>query len=327
MFYIIKSNTKSIKDKLISKIQNLKKVNDNKLFIFDYEDKDNFEIAFLEYLSLSLDGENKIVVLKNAHFLNLARVEKDIERKFSNSINYDNPNTFIFTIDKLNKTGKLIKKYKDSLNIIEKDAPKKSELTQFIINYFKTREVDITSTVSILIIGKIGENFDLLITELNKLYILQNNNEISEDLVEKSVIDFSRQRLYKISEYVINLEEKKVKEMIIQFKKEGEGIYLIADFMIKEFSKFLKYKLLKLEDPNINDNEIQTITGWNIWGIKKYALLEKWENISELEDFLIDIIIQKCFVEIITYSPEKQLDTLNKILVNNIIKVKNTHYN
>lgn len=323
MFYVIKSDTKSIRDKIINNLIGSKGISQEDIHIFDFEEKNDYEKAFFEYLSINFDSNPKAVIIKNSDFLNKAKVEKEIEDRFANTINLNTPNFLIMTVDKLNKTGKLNKKFNDKFELLEKDAPTKNELNNFIEKYFSSREILINKDTIEKIISRVGENFDILITELNKLDILQQDNQITNELVDKTVIDFSRERLYKVSEYVITLDETRLIELMKQLRSEGEGPYLIGEFLVKEFSKLLRYMAIKAKHNHISDGEIQKMTGWNIWAIKNYSKWSHiWPSLSVLSKFYYNVILDKTFLQTVLYSPEDPLNVIEKTLVANILLIK-----
>lgn len=320
MFYVVKSDTKTLKDKVIEKLMKQKEISDEFSFVFDYEEKNNFGDAFSEYLTLSFDGKPKAIILKNADFLNRAKNEKDIEHKFKSVIDIENINILILTVDKINRTGKLIKKYSNSFDLIELDSPKGNNLINFINNFFGNKNIEIENGAIESIIKRTGENFDLIISELKKIEILVSE-KITNDMVEKCVIDFSRHKLYKITEHVLNLNVSGIEAIIKQLRAEGEGIYIVADALVREVSKFLRFYILKKK--GCSDKEIKSMTEWNSWGIANYnKYLNKWINVKTIHDFFYDIILQSSFINMIDRNPNDPLKLLETLLVANIIKIK-----
>ncbi len=321
MFYLVKSNTKSMKDKIVEGLIKQHEISNEDVYVFDYEESKTIEPAFLEYLTLDFEGKTKVVIIKNADFINAARVDQQLENRFGSAILLTNKNILIMTVDKLNKTGALRKKYGDQMNILEKDSPEQKEITSFIKTFFETRNINISSSNIELIKSRSSDDFDLLVSELSKLELLETNNEITKEVIEKSTLDFSRERLYKISEYVITLNESKVLDMMNQYRAEGESPYLIGEFMVKDFSKLLRYKIMR--EDGINDNQIRELTGWNPWAIKNYSNWSHgWKDINLLKEFFYEIILKKCFLEMLDNQPEDPIGTFEKILIANIIDIK-----
>ncbi len=320
MFYLVKSNTLSISKKIINKIILSNNVFEDNVFVFDYDENRGFDKAYTEYLSLDFSGEPKVIILKNSDFINALKIEKEIEEKIKNSIEIENRNIIIFTVEKINKTGKINKKYGKYFKILEKDAPEKKDKINFIKTFFDNKNVKINGNLCQLILDYVGDDFDLLLTELNKLYIIEEN-EITKSLIEKSVIDFSRQRLYKITEYVLKLDSNGVKNMIKQLKSEGEGIFLIGDALVREVSKFLRFFLLR--ERGYSNSEIIELTNWNQWGVRNYSnYIDNWKDSNILSEFFYDIILDGSFMEMLKSNQINKLDTLEKLLTTNIIKIR-----
>ncbi len=321
MFYLVKSNTKSMKDKIVQKIIKENDVSSEDIFVFDYEESKTVEPAFLEYLTLDFEKRTKAIIIKHADFINSARVDQQLENRFASAALLSNNNILIMLVDKLNKTGALRKRFEKEMNIIEMDAPSSSDRRKFISDFFENRGIKIASSEIELIKTRTSDDFDLLVSELTKLEILQSQGVITKEHIEKGTLDFSRERLYKIAEYVITLNEVKVMEMMKQYRAEGEGPYLIGEFMVKDFSKLLRYKLMI--DKGFTDNQIKDMTGWNPWALKNYSRwIYNWKDVNHLKEFFYDTILDKCFFSLINNQPEDPIGSLEKVLVANIIGAK-----
>ncbi len=321
MLYIVRSNTKSIKDKIIEELLKGNEISNDDIYVFDYEELKSPEPALLEYLTLDFDKKVKAIILKNADFINLKSVDKNMENRFVSSMLLKNNNLLILTVDKLNKTGMIRKKLEGNSTVIEKDAPSKNEMFSFIKGFFENRNINIQRSEIDLIISRSSDDFDLLISELTKLDILQTKGEITRELIEKGTLDFSRERLYKIVEYVATLNVEKIMDMMNQYREEGESPYLIGEFMVKDFSKLLVYKSMREE--GYADNQIKDITNWNPWAIRNYSnWIWNWKDIQVLKEFFYDVILQSCFFDMLNNQPEQPIDMLEKILVANVMDIK-----
>ncbi len=321
MFYLVKSNTKSMKDKIVHKIIKDNNVSEDDVFVFDYEDSKTVEPAFLEYLTLDFERKTKVIIIKHADFINSARVDQQLENRFASAVLLSNNNILIMLVDKLNKTGSLRKRFEKEINVVEMDGPSSSDTRSFISTFFENRGIKIGSSEIELIRSRASDDFDLLVSELSKLEVLQSGGTITREHIEKGTLDFSRERLYKIAEYVITLNENKVIDMMKQYRAEGEGPYLIGEFMVKDFSKLLRCKIMK--DKGLSDNQIKDMTGWNPWAIKNYSRwLSNWKDTNQLKDFLYETILKKCFFDLLKNQPEDPIGSLEKTLVANIIGAK-----
>lgn len=322
MIYILKSDSNFIINNQIKNIKKEKEINSENVFTFDFEENEKMlNNVLLEYFSISFDKQNKLVILKNANFLNKSNIDSTLKKSLKNLFELKNENTLIMTINKLEKKSFFSKNFKNGFSIIEKDSPKGENLVRYLLDFFGEKEVKINIKNIEYIIKKIDNEFDILMNEVQKLILLNEGNNITEKNIDEAIMDFSRERLYKISEYVIKKDVKKISKLIKQFKEEGEGIYLIVDFLVKEFSKFFWYYQLLSEKKYLNSNSIQKMTNWNIWSIKNY---EKWIhnwNSKELDYFFKEIIIEEIFLNLILNSSNESLSNLEKILVSNLIYI------
>lgn len=321
MFYVVKSNTSSMREKMIESLIKQNNISNDDIFIFDYEETKTIEPAFLEYLSLDFENKPKLVIIKNASFINEVRVDQKLENRFGSSIMLDNKNILILTVEKLNKTGLLSKRFKNEMKLLEKDSPSDKEINSFIETFFRNRNISISYPEINLIKERWSGDFDFLISELIKLEVLQNDEKITKEHIYKATLDFSRERLYKIAEYVITLNVEKVISMMKQYRSEGESPYLIGEFMVKDFSKLLRYKIMK--EKGYSDGQIKDMTNWNPWALKNYSKWSMyWKDVNKLKDFFYNVILDKCFLSLLKNQPEDSIGTLEKLLVANILGAK-----
>jgi len=261
MFYLIKSNTKYISEKVIAQVIASKKIEEENTYIFDYDEKNDFENAFLEYLSINFDSQPKAIIIKNANFLNLVKPNKEHVLKFENTVKLNSPNIILFVVDKINKTGKLIKKYKNEFEILEKDAPENRELISFVNKYFSSRDISLENGGAKKIVDMVGKDFDLIFTELNKLDILSVDNKVSNKLIENTVLDFSRERPFYLAAKVLTLDIPGINYMIEQYRIQGEPFFLVSERLALEFARVLRYKILcDMKGSKVSDNELYEMT-------------------------------------------------------------------
>ncbi len=326
MFYVVKSNSKSLRDKIVKKIISSRKIEDENVFVFDFEESGDFEKAFSEYLTFNFTNEKKIVILKNANFINVVKPDKLYEERFSKSINIKNKNVLILEVDKFNKTGKLNKKFKNDFELIEKDSPKNNELIKFVEHFFTSRNIQISYELSKRIVEKLNEDFDIIVSEINKLELICGD-KINSEIIDSSIIDLSKENLFKLAGAVLTLDEEKISILINKLRVQGEEFYLVGERLAMEFSKVLRYKVITDLDKGIGDLEFQKLTNWNMWGIKNYSnWIKNWPSQEIMCSFFYDVILRNSFFYIVEGNPDDPLRLLEKILVNNVLKVKRGQY-
>ena len=258
MFYVTKSNSKFLMDKIIDKIIEAKKVEKDNIHFFDFEEKGDFEKAFSEYLTFDFNNKKKIVILKNSSFINLVSPEKSHMERFEKSIKIDSKNTMVFAVEKLNKTGKINKKFSSEFKLIEKESPTNNDLIKFIEHFFSIRKIKISPSSSKKIIEKLNNDFDLIVSEIKKLELI-TTTVITNELIDSVVIDFSKENLFKLASSVLTLNIEKVSSLINKLISQGEEFYLVGEKLVNEFSKALRYKLIT-DIKKISNNEFQRLT-------------------------------------------------------------------
>lgn len=318
MLYLVKSNAPTLREKIIDKIVKSSSNTDIELFTYDFEEDKSIEEAFFEYSSISIDGSQKIIIVKNANFINAKTIEKDFEKNFVQLIDSKIDNIIIFAVDKLNKTGKINKKYSESFTLLEKDAPEKNELIKFIETFFKNNEISIEKNIPQEIYNRLGDNFDLIVSELNKLEMLNSKN-IDIDTIKNTLLDFSRERLYAISDCVFKKDIAGISRLIKQLISEGETPYLIGDALNRVGFGFLRYSILK--EKNYSDRQISEITGWNSWMINNYSAYSPyWKDSSEIYDFYYETIVEDLFFDFIKHQPKDGLKQIERLLISAVTK-------
>lgn len=320
MIYILKSNSKIVTKKILDKIISKNKIDSDYVFTFDFEENNSFNEAFNEYLSLSFNNEKKLILVKNANFIGELKIEKNLENQINLLTESTINNILILEVQKINRRGKIFKTHENSFSIIEKNSPTIKEFEMFIKDFANNNNLNLKNEAIKIILSKQINNFDLLYMELQKILLLSKNELITKEIVENVIIDHSRERLFKVSEYVMELNYDKTKKMFAQFKNEGEQIYLIGEFLVRGFSKLLRYKLLIKN--GYDHKQILKITNWNPWEIKNFPIfIENWSSEDELKNFFYEIILKKSFLELINSQNNFNLFNINlmeKILLSNI---------
>ncbi|BDU67608.1 MAG: hypothetical protein TYPL_2610 [Candidatus Tyloplasma litorale] len=322
MLFIIKSDSFSIRKKIINKLIQKNQISTDDIFSFDYEEKNKLNEAFSEFFSFDIFNNKKCIIVNNANFINFSKMDKNINKKV-NLIKDKNINNILILIpNKINKSSRFLKKYNVDFNILEKDSPSKNQIEKFIFDFFDNKSIRINKKNIKNILNKSSDNFDILLNELNKISIL-NISEVTEKIVEETMFDFSRERLYKISDYVLNLDIEKTNRILKQFKSEGESIYLINEFLLKGFSKFMRYKILLKK--GFSKNEILKMTGWNYWEISNFDnKISIWKDDHLLKEFFYEVVLDKCFFNIGLNNYELSMNSFEKVLISNMLIYKNT---
>lgn len=318
MIYLVKSNTQLLIDEIIMKIVSSLNQEKSDVINFDFETDKTIEEAVFEYLSLSFENERKIIHLKNADFINAKSIDKKIELTFEKIINENSDNVIILSVNKINKTGKISKKYISKFNVLEKDAPKGNDLIEFIKNFFLNRNIKVDNSVLKNIYDRIGDNFDLMVTELKKIDILQKGS-IDNALVNKALLNFSRERLYTIADCVFKRDIDGISRMIKQLIAEGESTFMISDALNRVGSGFLKY--YQLREKGFSNLEIMNMTGWGQWMVRKYSdFFKYWNSLDELFNFYYETIVNDLLFSFIDYQPKNGLRQIERLLLSSITK-------
>jgi len=180
--YIIKS----FSFKALQKRINFLIKNDNIIY-FDLEEDDiNNVIEEANYVSLF--NEEKYIVVRNMkYFSNKGEYKKENEL-IENYLQNENPNTtIIFIVNDLNLKNKNVKLIKDNNNLITINEYQKAELDEEIKKYLKEFNFKIDNQALNLLKTKCINNYDIILNELDKLFLIKKDNNINITDIKENV--------------------------------------------------------------------------------------------------------------------------------------------
>ena len=135
--------------------------------------------------TLSLFSDNKLIICTNSHLFTASAKANTILEKY-----LENPNkqtTIIFTLntEKIDSRKKSVKLIKKIGSIIE--CNDNSDITSFIKNEFKG--YNITNKEINLLKNRVGNNLDILSSEIEKIKIYKDNNKTitEEDIINLTI--------------------------------------------------------------------------------------------------------------------------------------------
>lgn len=173
-----------IEDYLINEYKNeiIKKINTENIICYDLEENTVSDIIF-EANTLSLFDEKKIIVCNNCSFLT-SNSKNNNEKDIENLIKYiNNPLKEVYIIFivnnlKLDERKKIVKELKKISKVLEAKKIENYDLNNYIKNYIEKNKYKITNSCINLLISQVGTNLNILINEINKIFIYKNNDKI-----------------------------------------------------------------------------------------------------------------------------------------------------
>jgi len=273
--YIIKSfSIHALKNKLNELIKDENRIN------FDLEE-DNISDVFEEANYVSLFNEEKYIVVRNMkYFSNKGdyKNENEIVEKYLNNEN-DNV-TIIFIVNDLNLKNKNVKKIQENNNLIIINEYQKNDLDEQIKKYIieNNYKIDYQALNSLKI--KCINNYDIILNELDKLFLIKNDNLITTNDIDNNVSNMIEDNFEFINavtskkitmfKYLDDLIELKTEPTLIigQLVNQYKLIYFVKDALNyineTEIANILKYhpyriKVAKENSLNYTFSELDTI--------------------------------------------------------------------
>lgn len=256
--YIIKS---TLYRALKTKINEL--TNENSTINFDLEEVSLSDV-FEEANYVSLFKEEKYIIVRNMkYFSNKGDYKKENEIVES-YLNNENTNaTIIFIVNDLNLKNKNVKRIQDNHNLIIINNYEKAELDEEIKKYIKINSFSIDYHALNLLKTKCINNYDIILNELDKLFLIKNDSKITLNDIETNVTNMLEDNF----EFINSVTSKKITmfkylDDIIELKIEPTFIIgqLVNQFKLIYFVKdALNY---------INEKDIATTLKMHPYRIK-----------------------------------------------------------
>ena len=310
-FFLFYGNNEGLKNEIIEK---LKKEEE----FFSYDEKEIFdnENDFINnVLSKSLFEEKKIILIKRAtdKFVKIIEILK--EKKIEDI-------KLILISNNLEKKSKLRNLFeKEKLFICVPFYPDNEQtLFKFAFNFFKKKNISISTSNINLIINKSSSDRENLLNELNKIeHYSKNKKKISEEDIAK-LTNLSEN--YSISELIDNclaMNNKKIINILNENNFGHEDCIIIVRTLLNKTKRILKLSYDYENNNNLDltissakppifwkDKEIvkQQIFKWKpedikrlIFKINEIEILIK-KNINNSVNLITDFLIEQCSTKI-----------------------------
>ena len=269
-FLINKEIDKIIKDNNIDNIDIIK---------YDLENT-KLENIIEDASSISLFGNKKLVIVDNSYIFTGTTNKKLIDQNIDILTNYINNNNsdniIIFKIlkDKLDERKKIVKLFKEKG--IVKDFNKVLNINKYVENMFDNYKIS-NDNINLLI-NRVGNNLELLNSEIEKIKIYKDNdlNITKDDIINLTVknidLDF-----FTLIENIVAKNKEKAIESYFEIRKNGEEPIKIIVVLANKFR--LIYQAKNLFKKGYSEKDISNILNSNYYAIRK--CLETGRNYSD----------------------------------------------
>lgn len=171
-------------------------------FFFDNEERNVVKYDLLEQkvddaiedlMTVSLFENKKVIICENSMFLTSNNSEQDL-KQLGKLFDINLSNIIIFKLyeEKLDERKKIVKEFKSKSNIIFFPKLKRYELKQYIENSFNEDKYKIDNNNIDLIIDIVGEDLDLIVSEIDKLKIC---NLDKKEITSENIYDLCYKKI------------------------------------------------------------------------------------------------------------------------------------
>ena len=289
-FFLFYGNNEGLKKQLIEKHKSYGE-------IFSYEEKEilDNENDFIEnVLSKSLFEENKTIIIKRSTD-KILKIIEILKQKKINDIK------FILNSFSLEKKSKLRNLFEKEFICIPFYPDTEQTLYRLAVEFFKKKNISISSININLIINKCNNDRDNLLNELNKIeYYTKNGKKLTDNDISKLTNLSENYSISELTDNCLAMNKKKIAHILNENTFTQEDCIIIIRTLLNKSKK-----ILKLSNNFENNNDIDlTISSakppifWKDKEIIKQQIY-KWrpKNIKKLIFKIneIEILVKKNF--------------------------------
>lgn len=290
MFYILYGENGVMLDNYIEELMKSKDISDK--IVYDYSEcsiKDVIE----ECSYNDLFGSKKMVVLDNSVFLTSKGSLED--KTFDSYISSPNENTvLVFKVicEKLDERKKLVKDLKSKSIVKEFKDLDKTNINEYINNYFTNIGYKIDYNAVSEIISRIGETRRVLYSELEKLelYKIKDKHITIED-VKKVVTKYEEDNIFKLVDAVIQKNKKLIFNTYKKLVSDKEEPAVIISLLANNIMLVLECSILLNEGMSSKDIASKlkehpyrvSLAINNSYKVKKEELIDNLNKLAELD--------------------------------------------
>lgn len=228
MIYVLYGENEIEINKFIEELKTKENIEEH--ILYNYEDTTINDIIE-ECAYTDLFGTKKLIIVSDATFLTGKSTLESEE--FINYINNPTNNILVLKIitEKLDERKKIVKLLKEKAAIKEFKLLDYKNITEYIKDYFNKKEYKINNDAIYEIKNRLDANTKVLDKELEKLILYKiNSKEITKEDVEKVIIKYEKDNVFKLVEAVTKKDKKEIFETYKKIKEEKiEEVVIISD--------------------------------------------------------------------------------------------------
>ena len=250
----------------------------------------NLEEIIKEATYVSMFQEQKYILVRNASFFTSNKTkEEDIELLLKYMENPVSLTTIIFTsYAPVDARKKIYKEFAKKYNVISVGFKYPQDIEKKVKEIITKRKYQIDDRSISYIVQACQKNFDLIIKELEKLFLYYEKPtkieyDVVKEITSKTLIDNNYKFVDAIIKHNMPLALKILEDLLAKHTE------IISLFMALVYKYRLLYMVLNLLDNNYSLNEIEKKLGLQSWQLKQAMMDVTHYSKNELKILLIQL--------------------------------------
>lgn len=290
--YLLYGMDKSLIDNKVNELK--KKLNINEFDIIKYDiNIDSLDSIINEISMPSLFSNTKLLLVNNSTFFSSSKCIETTElEKYLENLSKSTYIIFTCNTEKIDSRKKICKLIDKVGKVIELKKGDRTYIINHLKCYIKENGYKIDSYVLNKFIDKVGDNINILINELNKIFMYKlEDKTILECDIDKLTTKNLEEDIFKLTDFIIKKDKFNCFKLYQDFLNNSyEETYLIG-LLASQFRFLLQVKLLC--NLGKNKDEITNTLSVHPYRVKlainnlySYSLNELTNNINNL--FILD---------------------------------------
>ena len=281
----------------INEIKENLKIEDISIIKYTYDN--NMDSIIEDANTKNLFGDKKLIIVENSTFINESD-KLDISPLETYLDNFNKDTYLIFTLisESVDTRKKIFKKIKEVGNIIAHEKIDNKFFINYISDILKQNNKKMEPRLIEEFLNKVGYDLGNIKNELEKLFILTNNEKIEEEDIKSINTNNKEESLFSLIDSIVNKEISKSIKLYRYFIDKNEEVIKIIAMLANKYRLIYQTKLLYQEGKNKYD--ISKILGVHSYAISlaittsfKYTDSELIRILKELYNLDLDIKIGK----------------------------------
>lgn len=281
----------------INEIKENLKIEDISIIKYTYDN--NMDSIIEDANTKNLFGDKKLIIVENSTFINESdKLEISPLETYLDNFNKDTYLIFTLISESVDTRKKIFKKIKEVGNIIAYEKIDNKFFINYISDILKQNNKKMEPRLIEEFLNKVGYDLGNIKNELEKLFILTNNEKIEEEDIKSINTNNKEESLFSLIDSIVNKEISKSIKLYRYFIDKNEEVIKIIAMLANKYRLIYQTKLLYQEGKNKYD--ISKILGVHSYAISlaittsfKYTDSELIRILKELYNLDLDIKIGK----------------------------------